>query len=128
MQDCDGMTDTTQENIRAELNTITSAEIAEKVAQAKRDCEGDFTSSEFQILAIDIDEERVSGDPVYYGGVKRHPSLSTLRELANEFKPQGAVKLVIEGMGYFFADWGNAAERREFAEPSGDWWSVSLSI
>lgn len=111
------------------LDEIKSAELAEAVAQARRDCEGDFTGPGFQILAVDEDGERVTGDPVHYGLDKtKHPSLSTLRELATEFKPKGAVLLAVEGMGYYFADWGNATERREFAEPSGDCWSVTLTI
>ena len=108
---------------------IKSTELAEAVAEARRECAGDFTGSGFQILAIGEDGERVTGDPVYYSFKEtRHPSLSTLRELASEFKPQGAVGLVVEGMGMFLAGYGNAAERREFAEPSGDWWGVTLWV
>jgi len=107
-------------------NELTSYDLHEAIRDAKRGVMGDFSAS-WQIVAIDKDGERVNGEPVAYQERSNPPSLKKIRQLAEDYKGQ-AVELIIEGMGMALADWGNAAEQRENAEPTGDWWQVTISL
>ncbi len=91
---------------------------------AKLAMDADYSSG-WQILAIDADGERIDGGPCAYqekGG--NPPSLKTIRTLMDSHPD--AVELVVEGMGMVFSETGNAIERREHAEPNGEWWQVSI--
>ena len=108
------------------MTSLTSEALTDSVRTAKRSVMGDFSGG-WQILAIDKDGERVTGDPVAYQFMSNPPSLKLIRELAQTYAGQ-AVEIIVEGMGYALADWGNAAEQREHAEPTGDWWQVHIGI
>jgi hypothetical protein len=108
------------------IATLTCHDLHESIRTAKRGVMGDFSGG-WQILAIDKDGERVTGDPVAYQERSNLPSLKLIRELAQTYSGQ-AVEIIVEGMGMALADWGNAAEQREHAEPTGDWWQVSISL
>ena len=107
------------------LEELTRYDLHEAIREAKSGGMGDFSGG-WQILAIDKDGERVNGEPVAYQERRNLPSLKMIRQLADDYKGQ-AVQLIVEGMGMALADWGNAAEQRENAEPTGDWWEVTIS-
>jgi|TARA_R100000084_G_scaffold108321_2_gene70688 hypothetical protein len=114
------------------LGTLRADALRDSIRLAKRALESDFTGG-WQILAVDADGDRVTsdGDAVAHGLASDQPTLKLLRELAASWGPETdyeARELVIEGMGYAFADWGNAIERREHGEPTGEWWQVSVVI
>ena len=111
------------------LDTLRADALRDSIRLAKRALEADFTGG-WQILAVDADGDRVTrdGDAVAYQSGGEQPTLKLLRELASAWHPKGACELVVEGMGYAFADWGNAIERREHGEPTGEWWQVSVVI
>ena len=111
------------------LDTLRADALRDSIRLAKRALEADFTGG-WQILAVDADGDRVTrdGDAVAYQSGGEQPTLKLLRELASAWRPNGACELVVEGMGYAFADWGNAIERREHGEPTGEWWQVSIVI
>tara|TARA_R100000231_G_scaffold106614_1_gene78940 strand:+ start:72 stop:440 length:369 start_codon:yes stop_codon:yes gene_type:complete len=108
------------------LANLTCYDLHESIRDAKRDVMGDYSGG-WQIVAIDKDGERVNGEPVAYQEGNNLPSLKRIRGLAEDYSGQ-AVEIIIEGMGYVLADWGNAAEQRENAEPTGDWWQVIISL
>ena len=120
------MNDQTMTDQTLTLATLTCYDLHESIRDAKRGVMGDFSGG-WQILAIDKDGERITGDPVAYQKKSNLPSLKLIRELAQTYSGQ-VVEIVVEGMGYDLADWGNAAEQRENAEPTGDWWQVTISI
>jgi hypothetical protein len=111
------------------LSTLRADGLRDSIRLAKRSLEADFTGG-WQILAVDADGERVTsdGDAVAYQLGKEQPTLKLLRELAATNRKRGAVELIVEGMGYAFADWGNAIERREHGEPTSEWWQVAVRI
>ena len=108
------------------LATLTCYDLHDAIRDAKHCVMGDFSGG-WQILAIDKDGERITGDPVAYQKKSNLPSLKLIRELAQTYSGQ-VVEIIVEGMGYELADWGNAAEQRENAEPTGDWWQVTISL
>jgi len=120
------MTDQTMTDQTLPLATLTCYDLHDAIRDAKRGVWGDFSGG-WQILAIDKDGERVNGEPVAYQERSNLPSLKKIRQLAEDYKGQ-AVELIVEGMGMALADWGNAAEQRENAEPTGDWWQVTISL
>jgi hypothetical protein len=124
------------------LSTLDRASLEAAVKQAKREADADFFGGGCQILAVDADGERVTGDPVSEHA-SAAPPIRLLKQLAYEYgiprrgrfdRPEDiAVELIVEGQGYYFAEfngkrWGNAVERREHGEPSGDWWQVSIRL
>ena len=119
----------TEEGPVHRLNTLRADALRDSIRLAKRALEADFTGG-WQILAVDADGDRVTrdGDAVAYQSGSEQPTLKLLRELASAWRPEGACELIIEGMGYAFADWGNAIERRNNGEPTGEWWQVSVVI
>ena len=107
-----------------DYGTLNSRQIRTAVEIAKLAMDADYSSG-WQILAIDADGERIDGGPCAYqekGG--NPPSLKTIRTLMDSHPD--AVELVVEGMGMVFSETGNAIERREHAEPNGEWWQVSI--
>ena len=135
------MTNQTMTDQTLTLDTLTCRDLHESIRTAKRGVMGDFSCG-WQILAIDKDGERVTsdGDAVAYQNGKEQPTLRLLRELAAQYTNpahtpvaprhilNNAVALIVEGMGMTYADWGNAAERREHAEPTGDWGQGASSL
>lgn len=107
-----------------DYGTLSSHQIRTAVEIAKLAMDADYSAG-WQILAIDDEGKRITGEPIAYQRKGSNPpSLKTIRTLMDSH-PE-AVELVIEGMGMVFSETGNAIERREHAEPNGEWWQVSI--
>ena len=107
-----------------DYGTLSSHQIRTAVEIAKMAMDADYSAC-WQILAIDDKGKRISGEPIAYQRKGSNPpSLKLIHDLM-ALHPE-AVELVIEGMGMVFSETGNAIERREHAEPNGEWWQVSI--
>ena len=107
-----------------DYGTLSSHQIRTAVEIAKMAMQADYSAC-WQILAINDKGERITGEPIAYQRKGSNPpSLKLIHDLM-ALHPE-AVELVIEGMGMVFAESGNAIERREHAEPNGEWWQVSI--
>mgnify|MGYP001043056015 CR=1 FL=1 len=112
-------------NTTYDIDTLKRSELVELIREAKHDAltseSGDFASRGGQVLALDINGERLEGGPVsYFEGC---PSLKQLKQIFIDYPD--CVEVNVEGETRYYAEYGNAATQRSESTPC-DWWCVRL--